>query len=592
MQFRYSRPMNAGLMSRAWPWLLLPVGACWGLLAERVQYHADQSWGVLISELATGVLMIGAGLRIHQLRPSNRCWWLLVTAGFTWYLGAFVPAGYPSVSTVAFAMTNVYYVFLVWAVLAYPNGRVARQVERLLLVAVMVVVGMQALSRIFLFVPPDSAGYGTRNWLLPIADDRWWRATEDLVAWAFTISMLLILVLVVARWRRLSTPGRRMLTPTLVASAALWVSVSVEYLLGWNTPIPGTQTSIYLLRYWVVSAVAIGLAVGLTRLRQSRSSVVDLVGELGSDGPPVQLADTLARALGDPKLRLFAWSPTAGRYVDEAGQPVVLPAASSDRAVTLVGSHSEPIAALVHDPALLEDPGLLNGLAAAVRLTIDNEKLQRRIQTQLDEVADSRTRLLAEGDAQRRRIERDLHDGAQQRLVTIALALKLAEAQIDGEAEPTTRVALSRAVEDLGVAVNELRDLARGIHPAVLSESGLSAALESLADRSPLPVTVSADLPSDLPEVVAASGYFAVAEALTNVAKHSGAHAARISASVSQGSIIIRVADDGRGGANPEHGTGLRGVADRLQAVGGTLRVSSPHGGGTQVEIELPCVSS
>jgi signal transduction histidine kinase len=557
-----------------------------------VQHDTGQSWPVLVSEFATGVLMIGAGLRIRQYRPSNRCWWLLVTAGFAWYVGAFAPAGYPAVGMAAFALVNVYYAFLVWAVVAYPNGRVARRVERLLLAAVLVVLGMQVLSRVFLFVAPDSGGYGTRNWLLPIDDDRWWRGTEDLVAWAFTILMLLILVTVIARWWRLSTPGRRMLTPTLFASAALAVSVAVEYLLGWNTRIPGTQTSIYLLRYWVVGAVAVALAVGLTLLHRSRSSVVDLVGELGGDKPPVQLADTLARALGDPKLRLFTWSPTSGDYVNETGQPVVLPAAGSDRAVTLVGSESEPIAVLVHDPVLLEDPGLLNGLAAAVRLTIDNEKLQGRIQAQLDEVADSRARLLAEGDRQRRRIERDLHDGAQQRLITIALTLKLAEAQLDGKAEPAIRATLTRAVEDLGVAVNELRDLARGIHPAVLSESGLSAALESLADRSPLPVTVKADLPADLPAVVAASGYFAVAEALTNVAKHSGARAARIAASVSQGSIIISVTDNGRGGANPDDGTGLRGVADRLQAVGGSLRVSSPNGHGTQVEIKLPCVSS
>jgi signal transduction histidine kinase len=267
-------------------------------------------------------------------------------------------------------------------------------------------------------------------------------------------------------------------------------------------------------------------------------------------------------------------------------------AGGTDRAVTLIRSDTEPIAALVHDAALLEDPGLVNGLAAAVRLTIDNEQLQRRIKAQLDDVATNRARLIAEADAQRRRIERDLHDGAQQRLIGVTLGLKLAEGQVGRQTEAETRQALAQAVEDLGEAVRELRDLARGIHPAVLSESGLAAALESLADRSPIPVAFSVDVPRDLPDVIAASAYFAVAEALTNVTKHSGALSARLVAGTSDGIVHITVTDDGAGGAGVDRGTGLRGVADRLEAVGGSLRVLSPVGRGTRVEIELPCESS
>jgi signal transduction histidine kinase len=282
----------------------------------------------------------------------------------------------------------------------------------------------------------------------------------------------------------------------------------------------------------------------------------------------------------------------AGRYVDEAGQPVDVHDAGIDRAVTLIKSDTEPIAALVHDAALLEDPGLVNGLAAAVRLTIDNEQLQRRIKAQLDDVAKNRARLLAEADAQRRRIERDLHDGAQQRLIGVTLGLKLAEGQVGRQTEEETRQALAQAVEDLGEAVRELRDLARGIHPAVLSESGLAAALESLADRSPIPVAFRVDVLPDLPDVIAASAYFAVAEALTNVTKHSGALSAGLVAGTSSGKVHITVTDDGAGGASLDGGTGLRGVADRLHAVGGSLRLLSPVGRGTRVEIELPCESS
>jgi signal transduction histidine kinase len=574
------------------PRLLLPAVLCWALVALRAQHDAGQPWPVLASDVLTGVAMTAAGLWILGRRPGNRCGHLLVAAGLVWYLGDFSHSTTVWLSRFSFIAVHWFYGFLVWALLAYPTGRVAGRVERLLLGTVTAALTAQSLSRLLLWVPPDDAGYGSRNPLLPVTDDRWWRAVEDVVAWAFTLLMVAVLVHLSGRWLRRAVPVRRMLAPAVLAATALTVSVAVEYLLGWNTAIPGLDLPIHLLRYWTITAVAAALALGLALLRQSRGVVVDAVGELGRGGSPARLADTLARTLGDPRLRLFLWSPSVDHYVDEAGQPADLPGEGGDQAVTLITSDTEPIAALVHDAALLEDPGLVNGLAAAVRLTIDNEQLHRRIKAQLDDVATSRARLLAEADAQRRRIERDLHDGAQQRLVGVALALKLAEVQVGEKTVEETRQSLARAVSDLGEAVGELRDLARGIHPAVLSESGLAAALESLADRCPIPVAVSIDLPDDVPEVIAASAYFAVAEALTNVTKHSGASSARIGAATSGSTVAITVTDDGRGGARLDEGTGLRGIADRLQAVGGTLRVRSAAGRGTRVEIELPCASS
>jgi signal transduction histidine kinase len=574
------------------PRLLLPAVFCWALIALREQHLAGLSWPALTSDLVTGIAMAGAGVWILERRPANRCARLLVAAAFLWYLGDFSHSATSWLSHFSFLAVHWFYGLLVWALLAYPTGRVAGRVERGLLAAVTVVLTAQSLSRLLLWVPPDAAGYGTRNPLLPVTDDRWWRAVEDVVAWAFTLLMVAVLVHLCGRWLRRSAPVRRMLAPAVTAATALTVSVAVEYLVGWNQVVPGLGLPIYLLRYWMVTAVAVALGLGLALLRQSRGVVVDAVGELGRGGSPARLAETLARTLGDPRLRLFLWSPSVGRYVDEAGQPAHLPPDGGDRAVTLITSDTVPVAALVHDAALMEDPGLVNGLAAAVRLTIDNEQLQRRIKAQLDDVATSRARLLAEADAQRRRIERDLHDGAQQRLIGVALALKLAEVQVGEKTEEETRRALARAVVDLGEAITELRDLARGIHPAVLSESGLAAALESLADRCPLPVSVSIDLPAELPEVMAATAYFAVAEALTNVTKHSGASSARIGASTSGSTMAITVNDDGRGGASLDGGSGLRGISDRLQAVGGSLRVLSPVGRGTHVEIELPCVSS
>jgi signal transduction histidine kinase len=310
------------------------------------------------------------------------------------------------------------------------------------------------------------------------------------------------------------------------------------------------------------------------------------------DAPTARLNDALRRALGDASLTLLPWSADAGCYIDDQGQPVRLPRDQPNRAVTHIERHGEPVAAIEHDIVLLEDPGLVNAVAAAVRLTIDNERLQNEIQSQLAEVEASRSRIVAASDAERRRIERDLHDGAQQRLVTIGLALKLAEAQLGAEENPGVRAALSQAVKDLAEAINELRDLARGIHPPILTEAGLRPALESLVERSALPVRLDVRLRQEPSGAVAAAAYFAVAEALTNVVKHADASQASITANDQDGSIHLEISDDGLGGADRNRGTGLLGVADRVAAVGGTLRVHSPSGGGTRVEVTLPCAWS
>jgi signal transduction histidine kinase len=362
--------------------------------------------------------------------------------------------------------------------------------------------------------------------------------------------------------------------------------------IGGNAEIPAVAgVRIFYVTEWARAAVAVALAAGLVRLRRTRSAVVDLVAELGHDAPPARLGDALSRALGDPSLTLVPWSAAAGRYVDDEGGPVDLSVEPPGRAVTRIENRGEPVAAIVHDAALLEDPGLVNAVVAAVRLTIDNEQLQAELEAQLAEVAASRSRIVAAGDTERQRIERDLHDGAQQRLVTIALALRLAEARLAGDATPEVRAVLSKTVLDLQEAIDELRDLARGIHPASL-ESGLCAALESLVDRSPLSVRLDVRLNGEPPSAVAHTAYFAVSEALTNIVKHANAYEVTVRAVTCDGTIRVQVTDDGDGGADADNGTGLRGIADRVAAVGGTMHLDSPPGAGTHLEIDLPCESS
>lgn len=491
----------------------------------------------------------------------------------------------------AFSFGKWYDLFLVWALLAFPTGRLSLRSDRIVVATVVGLLSARSLSRLFFFVPPDVAGYGVENRFLPVTDRYWWQITEDVYEIGFSGAMVLALASVAHRWLNSSTPGRRMLSPALFAATVLASAVAIEYSIGWNADIPGTTAPIYLVRFWALAAVAAALTYGLIRLRQSRSAVVDLVGELGHNAPPARLGDALARALGDPSLTLLSWSDADESYVNDRGERVDVPVDRPNRAVTLIERRDERVAALVHDVALLEDPGLVNAVVAAVRLTVDNERMQTEIEAQLAEVAASRSRIVAASDAERRRIERDLHDGAQQRLVTIALALRLAEARTDEGAEPQARAALGQAALDLGEAIDELRSLARGIHPAILTESGLHAALESLADRSTVPVRLRIDIGEEPPTAIAAAAYFAVAEMLTNIAKHANARQATIAASVTGGTMHITVSDDGHGGVESTRGTGLRGIADRVATVNGTLRVHSPVGEGTRIEVDLPCES-
>jgi signal transduction histidine kinase len=246
------------------------------------------------------------------------------------------------------------------------------------------------------------------------------------------------------------------------------------------------------------------------------------------------------------------------------------------------------VAALVHDPALLEEPKLLESVCAAARLSLENARLHAELRAQLLKVRDSRTRLVAAADEERGRIERDLHDGAQQRLVALALDLRLAERGL-ASADSATKALLHAAVDSLQSAVRELRELAHGVYPAILVQSGLRAALDDLARRTPVPVTVVA--PAErLPPEVEGTAYFVACEALANAVKHSGADAVNIGVVVEDGALFITIVDDGMGGADPE-GSGLRGLADRLEARGGRLWVESPAGGPTRITGEIPCAS-
>jgi signal transduction histidine kinase len=270
-------------------------------------------------------------------------------------------------------------------------------------------------------------------------------------------------------------------------------------------------------------------------------------------------------------------------YVDETGSPMVVP--DDGRGVTRL----EDVAALLHDPDL--DPRLVEAAGAAARLALHNARLQADVRAQLAKVQESRRRIVTAGDEQRRKIERDLHDGVQQRLVGLALRLRIAQREFAAKLDPEIEGVLAAGVSELQIVVEELRELARGLHPAVLTEEGLGGALESLAARTPLPIELVSAPDERLPREIEAAAYFVACEAVANAVKHSEATAVRISAERRDGKLVIEIEDDGVGGAKENGGSGLRGLVDRVEAHGGTLRVESEPGRGTRVVGELPCAS-
>ena len=315
-----------------------------------------------------------------------------------------------------------------------------------------------------------------------------------------------------------------------------------------------------------VALVATALAVDAVRARWAEPTVTDLVVDLGDVATTGTLRDTFARALGDPTLVLGFRAP--GGYVDEDGRPVEL-----ERAVTPIEEAGEVVAVLVHDPAALADPRLAAAVAPAARLALSTRQLSGEVRARMAEVEASRRRIIEAADGQRRRLERELRDGAEQRLARAAELLDGSPAH----AEVAERLTTVRA---------ELREFARGIHPAVLTEGGLRPALHELADGSPIPVHLH--VPGErLGASLEAAVYFVCAEALTNVVKYSGASRAAIDVVARDGFVTAEIRDDGVGGADMSRGTGLRGLADRVEALGGALRVTS-GGDGTTVRTELP----
>lgn len=394
-----------------------------------------------------------------------------------------------------------------------------------------------------------------------------------------------LLVVLLVRFARSSRPARVAMASLLLPVALLAAKLLLDELylrerLLFAADVFALITTPNTILF---AAVPLGYLTAVSRASGWRAAVERLIIEIeGSHGP--KLTAAIARALRDPSLTIGYWAEQLGRYVSAEGDEVTLPAAGAARAATVVHGEDGPLAVLLHDRALLSQPALLESVSAAARLALENERLRAAVRAQLAEVVRSRARIVEATDAERRRIERDLHDGAQQRLVSLRIALTMLKGAGGPEAE---RSAIDDLIEELDRhavdAIGELRDLARGIHPSLLADEGLEPALEALAQRASVPVSLGVMPGRRADATVEIAAYYVCSEAIVNAAKHS--HATRVRIDIEDGdrALKVRIEDDGQGGARIESGTGLRGLQDRVEAVGGSLEISSEPGNGTTV---------
>jgi signal transduction histidine kinase len=339
--------------------------------------------------------------------------------------------------------------------------------------------------------------------------------------------------------------------------------------------------------FFVVGLAPLVFLIGLLHARLARSAVGDLIVELRRDPTPADLRDALSRALRDPSLTLVYWLPEFGTYAGLDGRPAELAAEDSGRATTLIDRDGMPVAALLHDPSLDDEPELLAAVRAGAGIALENARLHVELHARLVELRGSRARMVDVANKERQRLERNLHDGAQQRLVALSLELSLLGGELAGDTEAQER--LTRARHEIAASLAELREIARGIHPAVVTGHGLGVALEQLAALAPVPVRLTVQTNGRLPEAVEVAAYYLVCESLANTGKYAHASSATVDVNRENGSVLVEVTDDGVGGADTERGSGLRGIADRVEALDGRLRVWSPAGGGTRVRAEIPC---
>jgi signal transduction histidine kinase len=533
-----------------------------------------------------GWAFIGTGIYAWLRQPENRFGALMTAVGFSACVAGLRVSTESWVFVFGLLFITSQWALLYHMLLAFPDGRLHNSFERLL-VAGMYLSSFVAHPVQVLFQDTVRLGLpenpllieGHSDLSITLSRSRFW----------FALVLLGALAVVLAR-RWAAAPGSRRpaLAPVLVSGGLVMALLAVWYAAMLAYADQDAVQALEDARYVVLATVPFAFLAGLLRVRVAGASAVsEVVARLGD--PNIRrggVCHALAGALEGTSLEIAYRDPDGG-YVDPSGRPIALPPEAGDRGAIPLEVGDEPAAVLTFDATREDERELVRAVSAAATLTLENEHLAAELRAKVDEVSASRARLVESGDAARRRLERDLHDGAQQRLVSLALSLRILRSRIAGDPEALRELEAARA--ELDQALEELRELARGLHPSVLSDRGLDVALEGLARRAPLPVEVQAGVGERLPQGVESASYFVVAEALTNVAKYARATHANVNVMRSNGRVLVEVSDDGVGGADPATGSGLRGLVDRVSALGGSLEVDSRPGKGTTIRAAIPC---
>jgi signal transduction histidine kinase len=509
------------------PLSVAAAGLAIAVAAESVTYLPEEP-ELAAADAAVGLAFIGLGVVVWERRPSSRSGLLMAATGFAWFAGSF-----------AGAALFLHRGPLVHLLVGYPRGRLRSRLERVVVAAAYI----------------DGAVY-------PLA-------RRDTVTIALA---LVVMTTVLVGYRRAGGAERRARAAALVAAAAIMLVLGLGAV---GRILDAGAVAAWLWAYQAVLVLtAVGLFADLLWGRWTQAAITGLVVDLGELEQAGTLQAKLARAVGDPSLQVAYRLPASDGYVDEAGRPMVLPAADANRTVTHLQAGGEPLGALVHDAAVLDDPVLVNAVAAAAGVAVANARLQAEVRARVAEVQASRRRIVEAGDAERRRLERELRDGAERRLAHVTKLL--------ADRGPP----LADLRRELQGARSALTEFARGVHPRTLTETGLAAALAELSEHSRVPVQVRVSA-ERLPSTVEAAVYFVCSEALANVTKHAQASHAAVRVEHRAGLVVVQVEDDGVGGADPG-GSGLHGLVDRVEALRGRLRVESPLGGGTHLVAEFP----
>jgi signal transduction histidine kinase len=550
----------------------------------RFTTYAGRSGLAATLAVVAGLTLVVAGLVTAFGRQAGRIGDLAVLAGLVWFAPVWVgwDKGPSLVRSLGMLAAGFTFPLLLHLVLAYPSGRLHGTAARTLVLAVYLEAALASLGRAHFrdpFLDPGCWANCTDNVFLLRSLPHLARGIEVADRW-FTAAAAAALVGLCA-WRLLrdSGPARRALLPVALPAILLAATVIAHTIALQRRPLedPSDPTfrSIFVIGCVAVILLAAGLVWATVRTRAQRRAVARIATSLGQAPPPGSLQAALAQAIGDPELQIAYWLPDSRRHVDPSGRPVAEPVTRPGRAITALVRDGRRIAVVSHTAAL---PDLERELGAAVRLALENERLQAETLAQLHQLRASRVRIVETGDSERRRLERDLHDGAQQRLLALSYDIRLARTNAEADGDAQTGSLLTQATDQAQATLEELRELAHGIFPAILAEAGLAPAMATLADAAPLPVEILAATEGRYPAAVETAAYLLVAEALHDAAGRGASHAA-VSARQDGARLVVTVQDNGT-----DRTSAMVQLADRVGALDGSMAVEP-----TRLRAELPC---